>query len=98
MENNKKEASDKEVKQYNRIKLILSLISSILAILFLLVLLLTGWSARLGEWAGEVSNSVLAFLIFAGIVGLLETLLSLPLSFYGGFIIEHRFQLSKQTF
>ncbi|MBI4551296.1 MAG: M48 family metallopeptidase [Candidatus Latescibacteria bacterium] len=85
-------------KPYNRQKLILSLTSAVLSAAFLIVLLATGLSSAARDVAIRVSpNPYGALLIYAAVIGLTETLLFLPLSFYRGYILEHRYELSNQT-
>jgi len=69
----------------------------LLGLALLVVLLATGWTARLRDLAyyGAVQNYVLAVFFYAGMLTSLSKLLGLPLDYYG-FRLEHRFQLSNQ--
>lgn len=86
-------------KRYNRIKLGLSVLSSALAFVYLLLLMITGTSQTVAAWASQQTVSPsLQMLLFALVVGVGQTVLTLPVSFVSGFIMEHRFGLSNQTF
>ncbi len=86
-------------KRYNRIKLGLSIVSSSLSFLFLVALMITPASHVIATWASGITPSPYGGLIlFAGAIGLAQTIVTLPVSFLSGFIVEHRFHLSNQTF
>lgn len=86
-------------KAYNRTKLLITVSSSLLSPLFLLFLVLAGWSSLLEELVTSLSASPLVeFLLFVLAVALLEGILTLPLAFAGTFVLEHRYGLSNQTF
>ncbi|MBL7074536.1 M48 family metallopeptidase [candidate division KSB1 bacterium] len=88
-----------QAKQYNRIKIVLSILHFLLGLAFLGVILFAGWSASLADWAAEwTANRYLQLLIFALILGAVGTILSLPLSYYSGYTLEHKFNLSHQSF
>jgi STE24 endopeptidase len=53
------------------------------------------WLTLFAALSGE--RSMLRLLALLGIVMLLHILVSLPLSFYSGYVVEHQFALSKQT-
>jgi len=85
-------------ERYERIKLVLELISgTVVPLLACLFLLLTGASQILSQslmsmtdsyWAA-VAAYVISFLLFLHVV-------ELPFSFYSGFVVDHRFGLSRQ--
>ena len=91
----------KKAKQYARISRRLWLLNLVLSGVYTLAWLLFGWSAALRD--GLVTRSSLlanpwilvpAFLlVFGGIYFLID----LPLSYYSGFVLPHRFELSTQT-
>jgi STE24 endopeptidase len=93
------EPTSAEVKRYQRQKLLATIASLILSLLFLAITAL---------WAGPVIDQVLrghtgesrwlrlialAFVYASGL-----ELVTLPLTFWSGFILEHRYQLSNQSF
>lgn len=89
----------KDVKRYNKIKLVASLISGAVSFAIIIILLAGGYSLRIEQFAFSLSqNEYIALLIFATIIGSINSVITLPLSFYSGFILEHKYNLSNQTF
>ncbi len=88
-----------ENRAYSRIRTVLRLVSPFYGILTALLLLVTGVSARLRDFAYARSSRrylrVLAYLVPFLIIGFA---LDFPLSYYSGFVLEHRFGLSNQNF
>src|SRR6516225_5480727 len=92
------EPASAEVKRYQRQKITIVLISSVLSL---------GWLALLGFSAGpELGHQYtvwfgqeewLRLLASAAVLGFTLELLTLPLDFYSGFVLEHRYHLSNQT-
>jgi len=85
-------------KKYNRTKIWLGLINFGISLIFLLVLVLTPLSRLFAGWATAIwANSYGALLIFAAVVGAAESIVTFPLSFYSGFVLEHAYDLSDQS-
>jgi len=86
-----------QARRYNRIRRRLGIVDFLLGLVLLVVLLATGWTARLRDLAyyGADQNYVLAVFFYVGMLTSLSKLLGLPLDYYG-FRLEHRFQLSNQ--
>ncbi len=88
----------KQAKIYARIQRRLMLVDLALGTVYLIAWLVFGWSAALkgilSQWTANEWYLVAAYgLVFgAGIY-----VLGLPLSYYSGFILPHRFELSNQT-
>lgn len=92
------ETTPPEVKRYERQKLTVSVASLLLnlaALAVLAVLVGPRLDGALRPWTGDSSWARLVVLAFLYAVVL--ELLQLPLSFYGGFVLEHRYGLSNQT-
>ena len=88
----------KLAKKYSRIKQIISVIETVIFFTIILVLLFTGLSKELEKIVFSYSsNSYIALLIFLGIIGIFESIVTFPLSFYSGYILEHKYKLSNQT-
>jgi STE24 endopeptidase len=92
------EAAQAEVKRFQRQKLIAHLTALALAV---------GWTSALAFWAGPHLDAwlrgwvgaspwlrLIGIMVFCG--GGLE-LLTLPVDFWSGYVLEHRYQLSTQT-
>jgi STE24 endopeptidase len=87
-----------KAKTYNRIKLTTGVSSSVFVFILLLFLVLSGWSRELEQFAHAVAtNRYAALFVFALSIGLLQEGIALPLAFFSGYTVEHRFRLSNQT-
>lgn len=84
-------------KAYQRTKLVLGLVSMAAGWAYLLVLVLTHLAASLVSATQIVTNAYLHFLLFSLAAGLIAQVYALPLAFLGGYVVEHRYQLSNQT-
>jgi STE24 endopeptidase len=87
-----------QAKRYNKIKLAVSLFETILSFAVILFVLIAGYSTRLETFSFSFTSSpYIALLIFAAALGFITGIISFPLGFYSGFILEHKYQLSNQT-
>ncbi len=87
-----------KAKLYARIQRRFLLLEMALGAALLLAWLLTGWSTTLRNWImGWTGNPWIAVAAFGAIFGAVFTLLDLPLSFYTGYTLPHRFEQSNQT-
>lgn len=94
----KKQNLSKE-KEYNRKKIILSITEMIIGLLFLLLIVLTGFSKNLVGWLRNyIDNAYLLLIAFTGTIGIIDMLIMFPFSWYSGFYLEHKFDLSNQNF
>ena len=85
-------------KVYNRTKLLIGITSSVLSFFFLLLIVTTGLSHTAEVYALAVSASpFVALIVFAFIVGIAESVLTLPLGFISGYVVERRYGLSNQS-
>ncbi len=85
-------------KKYNRIKLGTGIVSSLLSFSLMVYLVATGSSRMLADWCSTtVRHPYGRLLIFSALVGCIQMILTLPCSWYSGFLVEHRFGLSNQT-
>ncbi len=86
-------------RRYENVKLVLDVLTgTIVPISLSLFLLFSGASVRLGQYLAFVAGSYwvtlgLYLALFVVSLQLVET----PFSFYSGFIVDHRFRLSTQT-
>ncbi len=86
-------------KRYNRLNLIFSIAEFVVGIVFLIIILVTGITSTLENYIRVyVSNDYLVLLLFVLLLGIAETVILFPISFYSGFILEHQFDLSNQSF
>ena len=87
-----------KAKEYARIQRRFLLFDLVLGVVLLLVWLLSGWSTILRDWIYSwTQNQWLAVIVYGAVFGGMFYLLDLPLSYYTGFILPHRFEQSNQT-
>jgi len=87
----------KLAKEYARIRRRYMLLDLVLVTTLLLAWLLLGWSVLLRDWIFSWTQIPrVAVLVFGGLFGGAFTLLDLPLSFYTGYVLPHRYQQSNQ--
>ncbi len=88
----------KQAKIYARIKRRLMLVDLLLGAVYVMAWLAFGWAQTLKGYLLDLTqNDWLLVAIFGAIFGALYLLIDLPLSYYSGFVLPHRFQLSTQT-
>lgn len=91
--------SNMNSKKYNNTKLFLSVSETVLTFILLFVFVKSGMSISLENYlTGFIQNEYFLFLIYVIVVGTCLGLLFSPISFYSGFILEHKYKLSNQTF
>ncbi len=89
---------DKLAKEYSKVNQIISLTETILFFVITILFIVTGYSKSLEAFAFEfTSNAYIALLIFFGLFGIFQSVISFPLGFYSEYILEHKYQLSNQT-
>ena len=89
----------KLAKKYERIKLTVSVTESIISFILLLLFVSLGYSKKLELLAySKTANPYVALLIYVTILGIVSAILSLPVDYFFGFRLEHRFGLSNLTF
>lgn len=86
-------------KKYNNTKLALSISETILTFILLFIFVKSGLSFSLENYlAGFTENDYFRFLLYVVFAGVCFALLFSPFSFYSGFVLEHKYKLSNQTF
>jgi len=89
----------KQAKQYARIRRRLWLADTLFSAVYALLWLFLGWAGALRAWLTAVTtNQWLLVALFVAIFGGIYSILNLPLSYYSGFVLPHRFGQSNQTF
>lgn len=85
-------------KKYNNTKLAIGIGEGIISFILLLLFIWLGYSFELESYLSEYfSNPYLLFLAFLFVIGLVGSILSFPISYYTGFYLEHKYNLSNQT-
>jgi len=89
----------KQAKQYSRIRRRLWLVDTLFSAIYAFAWLFLGWSISLREWLSTITtNDWLMIALYIVIFGGLFAIINLPLGFYSGFILPHRFGQSNQSF
>lgn len=87
-----------QAKTYARIKRRLWLADQILSLAYAAVWLITGWALRLRMALDGLNGGPwLTTALFAAVFGGIYFVLNLPLGFYAGYVLPHRFDLSTQS-
>lgn len=87
-----------QAKQYARIKRRLWLVDQAISLLYALLWLVTGWAVSLRSWLTSIlSNDWLIVAAFGAIFAGIFFILNLPLGYFAGFILPHRYELSTQS-
>lgn len=86
-----------EARRYNRFRRRVGIADAVLGFALLVVLLVTGWTARLRDWSysGAHQHYVLAVFFYVAMLSVLGKLLGVGLDLYS-FRLEHRYHLSNQ--
>jgi len=89
----------KDMIRHSRINNVLYFTEVIYGIAILLVVLGTGWSARMRDFATRhVRWPFVAAMLYFVLFSIVTALLTFPLDFYGGFVVPHQFDLTDQSF
>lgn len=88
----------KQAKAYARIRRRLWVVDTIFSTLYFLAWILLGWAIALRVALSKItSNEWLLVPLFVAVFGGIYFLLNLPLGYYSGFVLPHRFGQSNQT-
>jgi len=96
----------KQAKQYARIRRRLWLVDTIFSALYALAWLSLGWAVTLRDWLTTLitdhwslitGSEWLVVALFVAIFGGIYSIINLPLGYYSGFVLPHRFGQSNQT-
>jgi STE24 endopeptidase len=88
----------KQAKEYARIRRRLWLLDTIFSAIYALAWLFFGWAIALRNWLTTfTSNQWFLVALFVAIFGGIYFIINLPLGYYSGFVLPHRFGQSNQT-
>jgi len=91
--------NDKKVKSYNKTKIAISLFNSIFIFLLLAFFVFSGLSKDFALYINQLfDNAYLSLILFVSLILVIEAILTFPFSFYSGYVLEHKYNLSNQTF
>ena len=88
----------KKAMKYEKTKHKFSNITGIFSFLIILLVLIFGWFNYLDSFVRQFSdNNILLALYFFWIIIIIQTIISLPFSYYSNFVIEEKFWFNKMT-
>ncbi len=86
-------------KRYNNIKLAIGISKTTITFILIFLFVWLGYSSLLENFVSTVIESkYLVLLSFVLTTGILGSILFLPVNYYTGFYLEHKYKLSNQTF
>lgn len=89
----------KQAKEYARIRRRLWLVDTIFSAVYAILWLFLGWATALRDWLTTFTNNQWVLVaLFVAIFGGIYSIINLPLGYYSGFVLPHRFGQSNQTF
>lgn len=92
-------ANNSRAKKYNNIKLAFGIVKGIISFLLLLLFIAFGYSTDLVYLiSGYTENSYIIFLLYVFSIGLFSSVIFFPVNYYVDFYLEHKYQLSNQSF
>jgi STE24 endopeptidase len=89
----------KQAKEYARIRRRLWLVDTIFSAVYAILWLFLGWASALRDWLMIFTNNQWVLVaLFIAIFGGIYSIINLPLGYYSGFVLPHRFGQSNQSF
>ena len=89
----------KQAKEYARIRRRLWLVDTVFSAVYALLWLFLGWAGTVRDWLSSfTSNPWLLVPLFVIIFGGIYSIINVPLGYYSGFVLPHRYGQSNQTF
>jgi STE24 endopeptidase len=86
-------------KKYNNTKLAIGISKAIVSFVLLYLFIALKYSNLLQNYIQTFTeNQFLVFLIFVFVIGIFSSILFMPVNIYSGFYLEHKYDLSNQTF
>jgi STE24 endopeptidase len=87
-----------QARQYARIRRRLWLVNTVISAVYALAWLFSGWAIGLRDWLSTlITGDWLLVALFVAVFGGIYAILTIPLDYYSGFILPHRFDQSNQT-
>jgi len=86
-------------KKYNNTKLAIGISKAAVSFILLYLFIALGFSLSLQNYIETFTqNSYLVFMLFVFAIGIFSSVLFMPVNIYAGFYLEHKYNLSNQTF
>src|SRR5262245_30705620 len=89
----------KQAKEYSRIRRRLWLVDTSFSAVYALAWLFFGWAIALRTWLSQfTANAWILVPLFVFIFGGIAAIINLPLGYYSGFVLPHKYGQSNQSF
>jgi STE24 endopeptidase len=99
MHSDKFKLDNAKAKKYSNTKLFFSIGEAILSFILLLLFLILGYSQKLENYLIiYISGKYLLLLAYVAVLGISTSIIFSPINFFTGFYLEHKYNLSNQTF
>jgi len=95
--NEKPEKSQEKAKEYSKTKYMLAVSSLAVGLAYLIFMILYGSEPLKAACAGMSSNRYLLIALFTFFFFLIYNVLNAPIDLYNGFLLERKYNLSRQT-
>ncbi|MCX7874791.1 MAG: M48 family metallopeptidase [Melioribacteraceae bacterium] len=88
-----------KAKKYNNIKLFWGITEGIISFILLFLFVFLGYSSKLENYLSQfTTNNYLILIFFTLLIGFVQSIFFFPLNYYTDFYLEHKYNLSNQTF
>lgn len=92
-------ANNSKAKKYNDIKLTFGIGKGIISFLLILLFIVLGYSTELVDFISDfVENSYIVLFLYVSVIGIFSSIIYFPVNYYVDFYLEHKYQLSNQSF
>jgi len=89
----------KDYKKYNNIKLAIGIGKGVISFILIFLFVALEYSSLLVNYlSGYISNPYFLFIAFVFVTGVATSILFAPVNYYTEFYLEHKYNLSNQTF
>ena len=86
-------------KKYNNTKLAIGIGKAAVSFIILFLFIFLGYSLKLQNYIqAYTEHHYLVFILFVFAIGIFSSILFMPINIYTGFYLEHKYNLSNQTF
>ncbi len=90
---------NKNAKRYNNIKLGIGITKGVISFFLLIAFVFFGYSEKLEIFLRQFTqNQYLLLLLFVVVTGIVGSIANFPIKYYTEFYLEHKYELSNQTF
>jgi len=89
--------NEDKAARYHRLRRRVTVVSMLTRAAGLFALLASGWSAALAAWSRGLAGGAIGIVMYVSVLAAGWELLSLPLTFYGSFLLDRKYGLSSES-